>query len=125
MADSGVKVCSVCGIDVSGKPRVKDAAGRYMCSDCVQKAKAARGAQTAPKPKLVPTTTAVPTGDDDNSFLLNLGGKASMAAKGVALCTECGRALEHGAVVCVGCGFNLATGKRLQIKVHKPEKEKK
>lgn len=125
MAESGVKSCSVCGIDVSGKPRVKDAAGRYMCSDCVQKAKAARGAQTAPKPKPPVTTTAAPTGDEDNSFLLNLGGKASMAAKGVVLCTECGRALEHGAVVCVGCGFNTVTGKRLQIKVHKPEKDKK
>lgn len=125
MAESGVKSCSVCGIDVSGKPRVKDAAGRYMCADCVQKAKAARGAQTAPKPKPAATTTAAPTGEEDNSFLLNLGGKASMAAKGVVLCTECGRALEHGAVVCVGCGFNTATGKRLQIKVHKPEKDKK
>ncbi|GJQ30723.1 MAG: hypothetical protein HBSAPP03_26070 [Phycisphaerae bacterium] len=125
MADAGTtKVCSVCGIDVSNRPRVKDAAGRYMCQDCLQKAKAARGAQTAPKPKPPATTTASPTGEDDNSFLLSLGGKDSVASKGVQLCPECGRAMDHGAVVCVGCGYNTSTGKRLQVKVQKAEKPK-
>lgn len=124
MADAGVKVCSVCGLDVSGKPRVKDAAGRYMCQDCLAKAKAARGAQTAPPPKPKPTTTAAPSGEDDNAFLLDIGGKGSVASQGVKPCPECGRALTEGSVVCVGCGYNSATGKRLQVKVQKAEKVK-
>ncbi len=31
---SGEKVCCVCGADVSGKKRMKDATGRYWCYGC-------------------------------------------------------------------------------------------
>ncbi|MDX2131951.1 MAG: hypothetical protein SFY69_07865 [Planctomycetota bacterium] len=120
MADAVQKTCSVCGIDVSGKPRVKDSAGRYLCQDCVAKAKAARGAQTA-KPPAPPARpgAAAPGADDDNTFLLNIGGKSSVAEKGTTPCPECGRPLVDGTVVCVGCGFNTKTNKRTQVKVEK------
>lgn len=122
---TGQKTCTVCGIDVSGKPRVKDAQGRYMCQDCFNKARAARGAQTAPKVAAAATKPSTPAPDDsDNSFLLDMGKKGSVSEKGVVPCPECGRALEEGTVVCVGCGYNSKTGKRLQVKVLKPEVDK-
>lgn len=126
MGEGGVdKRCSVCGLDVSAKKRVKDAAGRYLCEDCFAKAKAARGAQTAPPPE-----KGGPAGkgggaskDDDNAFLLSLGGKQSVAEKGMTPCPECGRPMIDGTVVCVGCGFNTKTNKRTHVKVVKVKPE--
>ncbi|CAG0970577.1 hypothetical protein PHYC_01223 [Phycisphaerales bacterium] len=122
---AGQKTCTVCGLDVAGKPRVKDAQGRYMCQDCFNKARAARGAQNAPKIAAQAAKPLSPPPDEsDNSFLLDIGKKGSVSERGVAPCPECGRALEEGTVVCVGCGYNSKTGKRLQVKVLKPEVDK-
>lgn len=125
MAEATAKVCTVCGLDVSNKPRVKDAAGRYMCQDCFNKAKATRGAQTAPKAPPKPAPGALSADPTDNSFLLDMGSKKSRAEQGTVPCPECGRALDPSSVLCIGCGLNLQTGKRLQVKVHKPEKPQK
>lgn len=113
------KICTVCGIDVNGRPRVKDAQGRYVCKDCFDKAKAAKSASqpAAPAPK-----SAAPA-DGDNSFLLSMGGAAA-ATGGMKPCPECGRALNEKAVVCTGCGLNIETGKRLKIKVTKEKAPK-
>lgn len=31
---SPAKICTVCGIDCSSKPRTKDPQGRYTCREC-------------------------------------------------------------------------------------------
>lgn len=113
------KTCTVCGTDVSGKPRVKDAQGRYMCKECFDKARATKGAQDhAAKPRPEAAAKPAPLADEDNSFLLGIG-SSSIAAEGTAPCPECGRALTKNTIVCVGCGFNTQTGKRMQVKVTK------
>ena len=129
--ESAKKVCVVCGVDVAGKPRVKDAAGRYMCAgECQEKAaeqarqtQAARAA--APKPAPAPSRPAAPpvapppAGD---GLLGQLISDSPML--NAAKCESCGSAMPGGAVVCTRCGFNTRTGKSLKTAVI-IEKEKK
>jgi len=122
---SAAKSCSVCGMDVSNKPRVKDAQGRYLCKECFDKAKAAVERRNATPP----APAAKAGGKDqvdlaDNSFLLDMGKKDSVSQSGTKPCPECARPLNPNATVCVGCGLNLETGKRLQVKVVKAKAEK-
>src|SRR5437763_236971 len=114
------KLCTVCGIDCSGKPRIKDQQGRYICKECFDKAKQTRQTQKNPAPvaAAVAAESAAAT-EGDNSFLLTLGTKESTGLKGTKPCPECGRAVPTDAVLCIGCGYNLATGKRVQVKVVK------
>jgi predicted amidophosphoribosyltransferase len=124
MAESTGKVCSVCGIDVASRPRVKDAAGRYLCQECFRKVQAARGAQKAPSASPGQASGGTPAPDEgDNSLVLQLG-SGSLAEKGTRPCPECGRALPLDAVLCTNCGLNLETGKRIPIKVIKTKPNK-
>jgi hypothetical protein len=118
------KLCTVCGIDCSGRPRIKDQQGRYICKECFDKAKQTRQTQKAPPPVAAAAATAAAPTEGDNSFLLDLGSKESTGIAGTKPCPECGRAVPANAVICVGCGFNLATGKRLQVKVVKAKQQK-
>lgn len=117
------KTCTVCGIDVTGKPRTKDAQGRYICKDCFDKARATQSAlkNPPPPPGAAQSGSASPA-IEDNSFLLGMGAKNAIAESGTKPCPECGRALTTDSVVCVGCGYNTATGKRMAVRVLKPEK---
>jgi len=125
--NQAAKPCTVCGIDCAGRPRAKDAQGRYTCKDCIEKAKQTKTAlKTTPPP---PATTskggsAPSPSEGDNSFLLDLGSKASLATTGTQPCPECGRALTANTVLCIGCGYNLQTGKRVPMKVIKAKKQK-
>lgn len=124
MAETAAKACSICGIDVSGKPRAKDAQGRYVCQDCLNKARQTQDVQkNPPQPKAV--SQAKPQAEvlGDNSFLLGMGAKNSVAETGTKPCPECGRALTSEAVICVGCGYNFERGKRMQVKVVKAKAE--
>jgi hypothetical protein len=132
-AESAKKVCVVCGADVAGKPRVKDAAGHYMCAgECQQKAEsqakerakarqAAAALQPPPPPKQGPVvkSASAPT---DGSMLGDLISNSPMV--NAVACTACGNPMPGGAVVCTRCGFNTQTGKNLKTAVIR-EKEKK
>jgi hypothetical protein len=121
-SSSGAKSCSICGVDVSSKPRAKDAQGRYVCQECVAKARQTKDIQqNPPKPPAKPGADAPPAGD--NAFLLSLGAKNAVAEAGTKPCPECGRALTSEAIVCVGCGYSFERGKRLQVKVLKAKPE--
>lgn len=103
----------MCGQDVSGKPRSKDAQGRYVCAECMKgKAPAAKAAPKAEKAGA----------SEDNAFLLDLGGPS--AAANVELCPGCQRQLKVGAKICTLCGFNVAEGRALKTRISK-DKEKK
>jgi hypothetical protein len=118
------KLCTVCGIDCAGKPRIKDQQGRYICKECFDKAKQTRQTQKSPPAAGAPAEAAAIPADGDNSFLLAMGSKESTGTAGTKACPECGRAMPQNAVICVGCGFNTSTGKRLSVKVIKAKKEK-
>jgi len=122
---TAAKLCTVCGIDCAGKPRIKDQQGRYICKECFDKAKQTRQTQKSPPPAAgAPAATVAVPADGDNSFLLAMGSKESTGTAGTKPCPECGRAMPTNAVICVGCGFNTSTGKRLSVKVLKAKKEK-
>lgn len=90
------KVCIVCGTDVSGKPRVKNAAGQYVCKGaCEAKIKSSQGGS-----------------DDLMAKLL----EASPVLRGKP-CANCGTNMKEGAVVCTNCGTNAGTGKKLKTAV--------
>lgn len=125
-AESAGKTCVVCGKDVTGQPRVKDAAGKYMCAgECQQKAiaaaKARKDAQAGGQSAASVPKAPLPAGGllgqliDDSPML--------KAAK----CESCGSAMPGGSVICTRCGFNTQTGKALKtaVIVEKEKKEEK
>lgn len=118
-AETGKKICVMCGKDVAGQPRVKDAKGRYLCAgECQQKAAAAAAAKaSAPKPASagpVPPAIAVAKADGGN-LLTNLIDQSPMLK--AATCESCGNPMPGGAVICTRCGFNTQTGKALKTAV--------
>jgi len=121
------KLCTVCGIDCSKRPRVKDQQGRYMCQECFDRAKQTKQVQKAPPPPVPDASSKAAEAAllNDNSFLLDLGSsKTAEVSGGTKVCPECGRGMSANAVVCIGCGFNSQTGKRLSLKVEKAKKSK-
>lgn len=99
-AGGPVKVCAGCGVDVSGSPRVKDAAGRYFCAVCAERLRGAAAAE--------------PTGGAP---------RAPAQFRGLAVCAGCGSSVPHGAAVCVQCGLNQQTGRAAATVVRGPEPE--
>ncbi len=85
------KTCVLCGEDCSGKPRTKDARGRYYCQPCYDEAKrqvdARKAAAAAPPP---PPPIAPGLGQQG--------------------CPGCGAPMTPGAVVCISCGYDVRKG---------------
>jgi hypothetical protein len=125
MAESASKVCVVCGQNVAGKPRVKDAAGRYMCAGACQE-KMAASAKQAPPASAPRVATSSPTAatppptaksSGDGSLLNDLISSSPMLT--AASCQQCGSPMPGAAVICTRCGFNTQTGKALKTAVIK------
>lgn len=121
---TGGKSCASCGINLDAKPNYKIGSGKYLCPDCMEKAKAAKFAMKAKAagPQAKAAEADSPT--EDNSFLFGMGSKTAIAETGTKPCPECGRALTADAVICTGCGFNTDSGKRTRVRILKPEKAK-
>lgn len=96
------KVCTRCGQDCAGKPRVKDQRGRYTCQPCYDQLKAER---TAPTPSPAPIAPSEPEGFD--VFAL----ESSAEEPKTSPCRNCGAPLAESAVLCVSCGFNKKLGR--------------
>ncbi len=124
--DSPSKVCVVCGESVAGKPRVKDAAGRYTCAGAchdqhVAAVKAAARAKSESRAAPAPSPGTIPVGDE-RSVLSDLISQSPMLKAGK--CEQCGGVIPQGGVICTRCGFNSQTGKNLRTAVY-AEKVKK
>lgn len=130
MESTAPKICTVCGLDCSNKPRAKDAQGRYVCKECMQRAQAAQVAkQDAGKPKAAaggaPVVGAVggaarSAGDQgDNAFILDIV-EPPKVREDQKPCPSCGKGINEGQVLCTSCGFNLKTGERALVNVLKP-----
>lgn len=128
-AETVAKSCAFCGIDVSGKPRTKDAQGRYACADCVKKATAvkaradaaAKGIDIA-KANTPPNKLIEVQKTEDVTDVLD-GLIAKSAAQSGTACPQCGRLIPTNGVLCTGCGFNKDTGKALRTRVERAPKE--
>ncbi|HYE02235.1 MAG TPA: hypothetical protein VD963_03260, partial [Phycisphaerales bacterium] len=117
------KTCMFCGLDCAGKPRIKDARGRYACKDCAARHAARTGSVPAtPRP-------APPGRADDELEGIDLGG--AVAAEAVAHaptpmqgCPDCGGHLDPAAVLCVRCGYDTRTrrGARTKIAAERDER---
>lgn len=126
--ESSNKLCVVCGKDVAGKPRVKDASGRYTCiGECQEKhvenlKKAASSSKSAGATKSASVPASAVPGSDEGSMLNDLISQSPMLKAGK--CEQCGSIMPQGGVICTRCGFNTQTGKALKTAVV-VEKEKK
>ena len=117
------KICTSCGIDVSGQKRTKDTAGRYYCQPCWQ-AKVAAGAAadvsagaappvqkasvgakrssavaTAPKPQAPPMPPALPEDDADGFAALPPPLDDIDDAPAYEECPQCGISFPPGEMV--------------------------
>jgi hypothetical protein len=109
-----VKVCQVCGTDVSHQKRTKDAQGRYYCEPCYRTV-ARRGAAAAPAPIPQPPKkpAAIPLDDDDGPIeLADDLKKAREPEKPQAMfgCADCKKIVpekqirnDDGDFVCLAC----------------------
>lgn len=116
------KICTICGLDCSNKPRTKDAQGRYVCKECMQRAQSAQLAkQDAANPKAPtgPAPVAAASDQGDNAFLLDIV-EAPKVREGQKPCPSCGKGVNEGQILCTSCGFNMKTGERALINVLKP-----
>lgn len=133
------KTCSMCGVNVSDKPRTKDATGKYFCEPCAAKAKAAAqpaapaapaARPAAPAPAATPGPAARPAarpGPDVyqvdplmDKILSEAVPPAAEGAEAVAPagpCPACSAAMSPGAAICLVCGYNMKSGKVLRTRV--------
>lgn len=92
---------------------MRDARGRYLCGPCYD----ARVAH-----KVDPEPIGL-RGDALDDIGYDIEPMAGMLAS-MATCPGCGVPIEAGTVVCVHCGYNAQTGKKIKAQVfNKPEEE--
>lgn len=106
------KVCTRCGQDCAGKPRVKDQHGRYTCQPCVEKIKAERGITSSPAPLTPsppPPPASGPASEPEGFDVFAL--EPSADDPKLAPCRNCGAPVAESAVLCVSCGFNKKLGR--------------
>jgi hypothetical protein len=141
------KVCVHCGVNCEGRPRVKDADGRYACKACFDRIAAgdqSNAAATAPVVKVVAnarapaavgsnrpaTSPSVAQVDDDAMDLSALVSAEKQASENVHYaemqrCPHCNAVAPAGSRICTGCGFDTQTGAvAAKIKVFKQPSEK-
>lgn len=117
-----VKMCVICGEDCSAVARVRDGQGNYACRSCVEAKRAKRAAQRAagrssapairahPRPVSVLAPDIIPLADDGADHAAVLDDLPASPEPTGGPCPNCGMPTKAGAVICMGCGFNLATG---------------
>jgi hypothetical protein len=118
------KVCVVCGVDRSGRPRVKDPRGRYYCRDCYERLSRRQKKHHEAKPAAVPPPPEEPQepelipADEDGD--LGLFGELSSAEGGAAVanvqqipCPGCRHPMSADAILCMRCGYDRQHGTRM------------
>lgn len=114
------KLCAICGLDVSARPRSRDSRGRYLCQECLRRAQEAQQAKDSrTRTVTAPAGSPAPAPDpNDNAFLLDMGSRPVPA--GMVPCPSCTKPIKAGAVLCVNCGYNSVKGEQLHVQVLKP-----
>lgn len=126
-APANAKICAICGQDCSNRPRTKDPRGRYTYNDCLLNAKLARGGEVV-LPPLPSSDRAHSALDEPVSLLDDPASEFPPEDDGIVPlaeddspppprpsmpCPNCARPLAPDVVVCMGCGYNRATGERV------------
>ena len=123
--------CPSCGRQFSWKPELAGKGAKCKCGATIkvpaQPNGTGAGAAPAKGPGKSPATAAAPAADQGNPLDAydfseaaapppSKGGRGAAAAPVADAglrCPSCGGAMQAGAVICVSCGFNLKTGKRI------------
>lgn len=118
--ENASKTCALCGCDCTCRPRVKDAKGRYYCRECYDNAnQKARRPSAAARYSVGAADRAVRRAPhepvDALQGLLQAERAEPPASKPIA-CPGCG-ATTGGGVICLACGYDIRTGKRLGMPV--------
>ena len=111
----GPKICAVCGQDATTGQRIKDRRGRIFHKTCYERAKQKAQARSRERPETVADNTANPPVFEELALL-----EASASSSTSTRCPACGANLAMDARICVNCGLQLATGKKVSIA--KPKK---
>jgi type II secretory pathway pseudopilin PulG len=112
--------CDGCGKSYSWKPelagrRVKCKCGQAMSVPATDPAAAAADDLPDGFADFAALGDGAPSGrHDDDGAHAAVAAPPARAKGGAAKCPTCGRAIDAGAVICVGCGTNLKTGKKLK-----------
>ncbi len=106
--------CASCRADLSTVAYVVDKKGRGLCKPCVAKLKAKQ------KAKADADARANAAGEGDVMGLL----LADSAASTKTPCPECQAYITPESVVCIHCGYNIASGKQMKTRFIAAPKEK-
>lgn len=117
--------CTICAGPLGGGKPVTDAKGRPVCASCVEQARKAKLAGKVPSKPVAKGGKPAPALDqpDDNAFLLELGGKAQ-ALSGGKPCPQCELVMNQQDRVCLSCGYDFESGKKVRTKIEKAPKAK-
>lgn len=122
--------CTTCSVDLSGAKRYRDKKGRAYCADCAKQfATRARPAvrevvpgpvttvrpapTIAPPPPILPKIDVHPPRQDaaeTGTIELDLGSRRA-DPEPERRCPECSRPMKADARMCIGCGYDTATGR--------------
>ena len=124
MTTDKVATCTICAGPLgSGKPTT-DAKGRPVCAACVDRAgKAKLAAKATSKSAAGGKPAATVDRQDDNAFLLELGGKAQ-ALSGGNPCPQCEMVANQQDRVCLSCGYDFKSGRKVRTKIEKAPRAK-
>jgi hypothetical protein len=149
-AGGAVKTCVACGQDCSNKPRSKDAQGRYTCKGCLDRVQAATRAAGGGRPgSVVVKPVAAASSEELTDRVAKSSGGGVPGARGKATagverpsesdfmaifgkeppkigdpCEQCGDAMPPGGRICVRCGFDRESGKRMKTRVQAAPQER-
>ncbi len=114
------KVCVLCGQSCAGQARIRNAKGQYAHRACVE------AKREHEKPREPEHHDAL-GGDMDDTLdemaAYEQAGPEIAAGSGSA-CPGCGHRLAQRAVVCMGCGYDIRSGKQLRTSAAKERRER-
>ncbi|GMU38980.1 MAG: hypothetical protein KJ057_16860 [Phycisphaerae bacterium] len=120
---SSGKICRLCGVDCSNRPRTRDSKGHYYCQPCFDKinkaAKSGEPVVARPVKARGPAPPPARVKSDEPDLLAELSDleSGSEAVDSGPICESCGAPMERGAILCTSCGFNKRIGQKLAVKI--------
>lgn len=116
------KICILCGQSCAGQARIKNGKGQYAHQSCAQ-AKQASKQDAAPVEQSAISSGSLYEVDAYNDAfgggmedLLGDLDHQDEVVSSTSACPGCGHRMNDGAVVCLSCGFNTASGKAMSTK---------
>lgn len=108
------KVCSICGQDCSNRPRVKSPEGVYACQACHDASK-----RTSATKRVEQTRTSISSDDIDLRSAVAVESRAISEGGPERSCPQCQSFMSIDQRVCVKCGYNRASNRKVSTRVTK------